>query len=104
MALTLIKGEKVDLWVRNMLNALRRLHPVHHNVPAVWEHFEDQFMKKFSDSTREFRFRTALEHLRFKYPDINGFIVEFEDLVVRAGYDLESQETMLFFLKGFEKN
>jgi len=26
MALTLIKGNKVNLWVRNMLNALRRLH------------------------------------------------------------------------------
>jgi len=35
MALTLIKGEKVNLWVKNMLDSLRRLHPVQHNVPAV---------------------------------------------------------------------
>jgi hypothetical protein len=40
LALTLIKGEKVDLWVRNMITSLRRLHPVHHNVPRVWEQFE----------------------------------------------------------------
>jgi hypothetical protein len=53
MALTLIKGEKVDLWVQNMLDALRRLDPVQHNVPAVWDYFEEQFLKKFSDSTRE---------------------------------------------------
>jgi hypothetical protein len=39
LALTLIKGEKVDLWVRNMIDTLRRLHPVHHNVPAVWDEF-----------------------------------------------------------------
>jgi len=36
LALTLIKGEKVDLWVKNMIDAIRQLHPVQHNVPAVW--------------------------------------------------------------------
>ncbi len=35
MALTLIKREKVDLWVKNMLDSLRILHLVQHNVPAV---------------------------------------------------------------------
>jgi hypothetical protein len=40
LALTLIKGEKVDLWVQNMIDAIRRLHPVHHNVPAVWNEFK----------------------------------------------------------------
>ncbi len=53
MALTLIKGKKVDLWVKNMLDSLRRLHPVQHNVPAVWNHFEEAFRTKFTDSTRE---------------------------------------------------
>jgi len=53
MALTLIKGEKVDLWVKNMLDSLRRLHPVQHNVPAVWNHFKEAFRTKFTDSTRE---------------------------------------------------
>ena len=43
MALTLIKGKKVDLWVKNMLDSLRRLHPVQHNVPAVWNHFKVAF-------------------------------------------------------------
>ena len=43
MALTLIKGEKVNLWVKNMLNSLRRLHPVQHNIPAVWNHFKEAF-------------------------------------------------------------
>jgi hypothetical protein len=53
LALTLIKGEKVNLWVRNMINTLRRLHPVHHNVPAIWEEFEQEFKDKFMDLTRE---------------------------------------------------
>ena len=75
MALTLIKGKKVDLWVKNMLDSLRRLHPVQHNVPAVWNHFKEAFQTKFTDSTRELRARTQLERLKFRYPDIDGYIV-----------------------------
>ena len=88
MALTLIKGEKVDLWVKNMLNSLRRLHPVQHNIPAVWNHFEEAFRTKFTDLTRELRARTQLERLKFRYPDIDGYIAEFEDLTVQAGYNI----------------
>ncbi len=104
MALTLIKGEKVDLWVKNMLDSLRRLHPVQHNVPAVWNHFKEAFRAKFTDSTRELRARGQLERLKFHYPDIDGYIAEFEDLVVQAGYNIASQEAINLFLKGFSKN
>jgi hypothetical protein len=55
LALTLIKGEKVDLWVCNMIDSLRRLHPVHHNIPWVWEEFEQAFKDKFVDLTCELR-------------------------------------------------
>src|SRR5713226_5237201 len=104
MALTLIKGEKVDLWVKNMLDSLRRLHPVQHNVPAVWNHFEEAFRTKFTDSTRELQARGQLERLKFRYPDIDGYIAEFEDLTVQAGYNIASQETINLFLKGFNRN
>jgi hypothetical protein len=36
-----------------MIDTLRRLHPVHHNVPTVWEEFEQAFKDKFVDSTHE---------------------------------------------------
>ena len=104
LALTLIKGEKVNLWVRNMITILRRLHPVHHNVPAVWNHFEGEFKAKFMDSTRELQARTQLDRLSFKYPNIDGYIAEFEDLITQANYNLASQEAINLFLKGFSKN
>jgi len=104
MALTLIKGEKVDLWVKNMLNSLRRLHPVQHNISVVWNHFERAFRDKFTDSTRELRARTQLKRLKFRYLDIDGYIAEFEDLIVQAGYNIASQETINLFLKGFNRN
>jgi hypothetical protein len=104
LALTLIKGEKVDLWVKNMIDAIRRLHPVHHNVPAVWNEFEQAFRQKFVDSTGELRARNQLDKLKFKYPEIDGHIAEFEDLIVKANYNLVSQEAINLFLKGFSHN
>ena len=104
MALTLIKGKKVDLWAKNMLDSLRRLHPVQHNVPAVWNHFEAAFRDKFTDSTRELQARTQLKRLKFRYPDIDGYIAKFKDLIVQANYNLASQEAINLFLKGFNKN
>ena len=101
LALTLIKGEKVDLWVKNMIDAIRRLHPVHHNVPAVWNEFKQAFRQKFVDSTGELRTRNQLDKLKFKYPEIDGHIAEFEDLIVKANYNLASQEAINLFLKGF---
>ena len=87
-----------------MLNMLRRLHPVHHNVPVVWNHFKQEFQAKFTDSTRELRARTQLKRLKFWYLDIDGYIAEFKDLVVQAGYNIASQEMINLFLKGFNKN
>ena len=104
LALTLIKGEKVDLWVRNMLETLRRLHLVHHNVPTVWNNFERAFKQKFMDSTSELQARNQLNKLKFHYPDIDGHIAEFEDLIVKANYNLASQEMINLFLKGFSHN
>jgi hypothetical protein len=100
----LIKGVKVDLWVRNMLETIRRLHLVHHNIPAVWNNFERAFKQKFMDSTSELRARNQLEKLKFRYPDIDGHRAEFEDLVVKANYNLASQEAINLFLKGFSHN
>jgi hypothetical protein len=106
LALTLIKGEKVDLWVRNMIDAIRRLHPVqvHHNVPAVWIEFEQAFRDKFVDSTGELHARNQLDKLKFKYSEIDGHIAGFEDLIVKANYNLVSQEAINLFLKGFSHN
>jgi truncated hemoglobin YjbI len=104
LALTLIRGEKVDLWIHNMIDSLRRLHPVHHNVPTVWEEFEQAFKDQFVDSTHKLRARNQLEQLKFKYPDIDEYIANFEDLIVHMGYNLASKEAINLFLKGFSKS
>jgi hypothetical protein len=104
LAFMLIKGEKVNLWVHNMIDSLRRLHPVHHNVPTVWEEFEQASKDKFVDLTCKLRARNQLEQLKFKYPKIDKYIANFEDLIVHVGYNLASKEAINLFLKGFSKN
>jgi hypothetical protein len=104
LSLTLIKGEKVDLWVKNMIDAIRQLHPVQYNVPTVWNEFKKAFRQKFVDSTGKLCTRNQLDKLKFKYPEIDGHIAEFEDLIVKANYNLASQEAINLFLKGFSHN
>jgi len=87
-----------------MLDALRRLHPVQHNIPAVWNFFETEFQNKFTDSTGELRAQNQLDRLKFCFPDIDGHIAEFKDLIVKVNYNLASQEAINLFLKGFNRN
>ena len=63
---------------------------MHHNVPAVWIEFKRAFREKFMDSTGKLRARNQLDKLKFKYPEIDGHIAEFEDLIVKANYNLVS--------------
>ena len=73
-------------------------------MPAVWNEFEKAFRQKFMDSTLELRTRNQLDKLKFKYPEIDGHIAEFEDLIVKVNYNLASQEAINLFLKGFSHN
>ena len=92
----------MDQWVRNMTTWLRSLDPVNDNVPRVWEYFTKTFEQQFSDSTRTQWSRQQLEKLRFKFPDIDQYIADFEDLANLSGYTVGNDETINLFLKGFE--
>jgi len=87
-----------------MINSLRRLHPVYHNITHVWDKFEQAFKDKFVDLTHKLRARNQLEQLKFKYPNIDEYIANFKDLIVHTGYNLASKEAINLFLKGFSKN
>ena len=102
LALTLIKGPHVDQWVRNMTTWLHGLDPVNDNILQVWDYFTKTFEQQFSDSTRMQRSRQQLEKLRFKFPDIDQYITDFEDLANLSGYTVGNDETINLFLKGFE--
>ena len=63
LALTLIKGLRVDQWVRNITTWLRSLDPINDNVLRVWDYFTETFKQQFNNSTRTQRSRQQLEKL-----------------------------------------
>src|SRR6266853_1913361 len=85
-----------------MMTWLRSLDPVNDNIPRVWDYFTETFEQQFSDSTRTQRSRQQLEKLRFKFPNIDQYIADFEDLANLSGYTVSNDETINLFLKGFK--
>jgi len=60
------------------------------------------FEEQFTDSMRTQRSRQQLEKLRFKFPEINQYIADFEDLANLSGYMVGNDKTINLFLKGFK--
>jgi len=60
LALTLIQGPLVAEWHKNVGEWIDG-HHTHDDVPAVWDHFLDEFSTQFQDSQRSQR---AMNELR----------------------------------------
>src|SRR5713101_187962 len=85
-----------------MTTWLQGLDLVNDNIPQVWDYFTTTFKQQFNDSTKMQHSRQQLEKLRFKFPDIDQYIADFEDLANLSGYTVGNDETINLFLKGFE--
>jgi Zinc knuckle len=100
IALTFIKGPKVDAWVETMLQILEQLDPATENVEYIYTNFLDCFQTQFTNSTKQESAQAALDRLTFKFPFIDQYVSDFEGLVRKAGYTVGSRESMNYFLKG----
>jgi len=69
---------------------------------SLYNNFTNTFKQQFTDSMKVQCSRQQLERLRFKFPDINQYIADFEDLANLSGYTIRNNETINLFLKGFE--
>ena len=76
--------------------------PVNDNVKAVWDHFAHEFNEQFMDHTQVQWAHQQLDHLKFKFPDVDQYISNFKDLASIAGYTVGNEETVNLFLKGFK--
>jgi len=102
VAITLmyIKGPKVDGWADDMAVWLDSLHPVNDNYDYIWDRFIEAFAAQFQDSTKQQRAHMMLDTIAFKFPEIDQYISEFEDLARKAGYTVGNNETVSLFLRG----
>ena len=104
LTLTLIKGPEVAGWVHDMGHWIDQLNPTLDNVPFVWEQFLLEFTRQFQDSQQEDRAHIKLENLQMMFPDIDGYISQFEELARQAGYTKGNPETTQLFLSGLDRS
>ena len=98
--LTLIKGDEVAGWVRDIGIWIDGLDRVQDNFPIVWTQFLDKFEAQFQDPNKQQQGRIALEKCRMRWPDIAQYIADFEKFARQAGYTQGNAETTDLFLKG----
>ena len=99
LALTLIKGHLVAGWTRDMGAWVDALGP-QDDIPAVWDQFLDEFDAQFMDTQQAERARMALQSLQMKWPEIDQYITNFEQLAHKANYMVGNKETVQFFVQG----
>ena len=98
--LTLIKGDDIRSWVKDMGGILDRLNPLINNIPEVWKRFCDKFRDQFLDTSEQETAQTDLQKLRMKLEKIDQYILKFEKLVRCANYTVDNEETAWLFLEG----
>jgi Retrotransposon gag protein len=98
IALTLIQGPQVVTWVRDIGAWIDSLHQVDDDVQLVWDTFVQEFTEHFTDSQEQQRARLNLDRCKMRFPEVDQYITDFEELVRRVGYTIGSEETIGFFL------
>ena len=98
LVLMLIQGPLVAEWHKNVGEWIDGLTP-NDDVPAVWDHFLDEFSTQFQDSQRSQRAMNELKALKMKWPLIDEYINDFEKLVRLAGCNDPSHHPYFFLFK-----
>ena len=85
MALTYIKGPRVDDWQGARLKELvnTNLHP---DNKALWANFEQKFKDMYTDSNKKRAAYDKLMTLQMKGGDIDTYIATFDNLLAKAGW------------------
>ena len=102
VALSYIRGKRVDNWVEYTLNKVDRalaqgVQPQHE---ALWNMFLRDFQLAFTDTTKVQSAHQELLDLKMKPGDLDSYISSFEHLCMRAGWGADDVETIMLFKKG----
>jgi Retrotransposon gag protein len=84
MALTYIKGPRVEDWQEARLEELTNttLHP---DDEALWTTFEQRFKDTYTDSNKKREAYNKLMALKMIGGDIDTYIATFDNLLAKAG-------------------
>jgi hypothetical protein len=110
LALTYIRGPKVDAWVSQQYDALSteanhapaRTPHADTDEESLWEDFIAEFKRAFAEPSSEVFAR--LETLRMAGDDVEMYIATFENLMRRAECKRESGPMVHYFRQGLPTN
>ena len=102
VALSYIRGKKVNDWVELTLNKVNHtlqqgVLPMHE---ALWEMFLRDFQLSFTDSTKTQNSHQELLELHMKPGFLDDYISSFEHLRHLAGWGADNAGTLMLFKKG----
>jgi hypothetical protein len=85
-------------WLQDVTN--RQHNPIAPQDPRLWNIFEGEFQRAFTDTAREQNAYKKLVVLKMTGGDLNTYIVDFEKLAEDAGYSLNEKGALILFRKG----
>jgi Retrotransposon gag protein len=101
MALSLIRGPKVDDWVNGQLNNLeQKACMTPRSDKTLWTEFKAAFTSAFTDTTKKEDAYQKLKHLKMKDESVDDYIMSFNSLATKAGWELNNAGTIDAFCSG----
>ncbi len=91
LILTFMQGPEVKEWTRGMLQWIQQIDD-QSNMDNIWRIFCQRFHNRFQDTQADSMARKDLTQLKMRFPYIDSYISDFEQLIRKALYQLESHE------------
>jgi Retrotransposon gag protein len=97
-ALSLIQGPKVDDWVDEQLKDLeQKIRTTPRSDETLWTDFKAAFTSTFTDTTKKEDAYQKLKHLKMKDKLVDDYIMAFNSLAAKAGWELSNAGTINAF-------
>jgi hypothetical protein len=115
LALSYIKGPRVDDWVAQQSNvtvwkvfgnpnANPPTVPIYHDDDErLWNEFVDDFGRAFADTAAAEQAYADLTRLEMKGDEIDEYVATFEHLLSKAGWDRDAHGSLEMFKQGLRK-
>jgi Retrotransposon gag protein len=95
MALSLIRGPKVDNWVNEQLNDLeQKVRTTPRSNETLWMDFEAAFTSTFTNTAKKEDAYQKLKHLKMKDKLVDDYITVFNSLAAKAGWEFGNASTI----------
>jgi hypothetical protein len=106
-ALSLIKGPLVNNWVDDQITNLmekvtRQPNPIPCTKPTLWTNFMTAFNAAFTNTTKRQKAQTAIQQLRMREDDLDGYVSTFKHIAKDAEYALDANGTIHLFALGLK--